>query len=472
MSRHTQSLSSNHLRIAACLAAVYTCLVLLTSPAAYAQDPPWRLNSLLGSPAWLSLSGQHRVRFENLDDQFRLGRRGGDQILAVRTNVLARASVGEISLGAEMLDARAALADRGTPLSTSEVNPLDLLQAYLELPVHDLITHGSTSVIRIGRMTMDVGSRRLVARNSYRNTINAYTGIDWQWTGTDRRQFRLFYTLPVQRRAGPDLLDAQAQLDEESDRIRFWGAWYSPGKLPWGDAGEVFVFGLDEDDTPDFATRNRDLYTFGIRLYRAPAAGGFDYQLESVYQLGTSRSSAALGNVTDLDHFAYFQHVEFGYSIARPWKPRLIAQYDYASGDDDPNDRDNGQFDTLFGARRFDFGPTGIYGPFARANLSSPGLRLTFAPAATLKSMVAARGFWLAARRDAWTTAGVRDASGRSGRYIGTQIEAQLQWAAIPGNLDIESGIAHIFDGAVMDSPPGNGNGAPTYLYLQATLSF
>ena len=66
------------------------------------------------------------------------------------------------------------------------------------------------------------------------------------------------------------------------------------------------------------------------------------------------------------------------------WSPRLIFQYDYASGDDDPNDADNNRFDTLYGARRFDFGPTGIYGPFARANLSTPGMRIKLKPAANM----------------------------------------------------------------------------------------
>jgi len=70
--------------------------------------------------------------------------------------------------------------------------------------------------------------------------------------------------------------------------IRFWGVYYAPGSLPWGDRGEVYVFGLNEDDAPDLATRKRKLYTFGLRLYRPASAGRLDYEIESVFQAGES----------------------------------------------------------------------------------------------------------------------------------------------------------------------------------------
>ena len=46
---------------------------------------------------------------------------------------------------------------------------------------------------------------------------------------------------------------------------------------------------------------------------------------------------------------------------------------------------ENNRFDTLYGARRFDFGPTSIYGPFIRSNLNSPALRLFFKPEKTIR---------------------------------------------------------------------------------------
>ncbi|MGE0385399.1 MAG: alginate export family protein [Gammaproteobacteria bacterium] len=451
----------------------FTLLLLaaIAGPVRAGEDP-WRLGQALGVPAWLSLGGEYRVRLENLDNQFRAGRRGGDQVLVHRTSLLARIDLPSARIVAEALDARASLADAGTPLSTADVNPIDLLQAYLELTLRDAPVTGGTSVLRLGRFTMDMGSRRLVARNRYRNTINAFTGADWTITGASQTQTRLFFVLPVQRLAGTNLLEAEAQADDQSGDVRLWGFHHARGGLPANSRGEFYVLGLDERDDDALATRDRRLYTAGLRLYRDPVPGAFDFQIESALQFGESRASASAADRRDLDHRAHFQHVEVGYSFQRPWKPRLVVQYDYASGDDSPLDDENNQFDTLFGARRFDFGPTGGYGAFARANISSPGLRLLLAPSARVKIMAALRGFWLASDRDAWTGAGVRDATGNSGSYIGTQAEAEIRWSIIPGNLDLETGIAHVSGGGLMERPPGNGNGDPTYVFLAATFTF
>ena len=432
------------------------------------DDKPWRLNSALNLPDVFSISGHHRTRFENVDEQYRGNRKGGDQALVFRTVVMAKFDFKHIKFAAEMLDSRVELADSGTPLSGNVVNPFELLQAYVEVPLDNVLGQGSKSMVRGGRITMDMGSRRLVARNRFRNTINGFTGIDWHWQGTDKQKFRLFYTFPVQRLFSGKALDNEARFDKEHKEVRFWGAYYAPDKLPWGDQLELYFLGLHRKDvTGVLSILDRDLFTPGLRLYRKPKINQFDYQVESVFQFGESRSLRT--STTDLDHLAYFHHAEIGYSFAARWSPRLIFQYDYASGDDDPNDGDNNRFDTLYGARRFDFGPTGIYGPFARANLNTPGVRLKLKPASNVTSFLALRGYWLASDNDAWTTARIINAAGDSDNYIGTQVEARVRWEVLPKNIRIEVGAAHLFAGDVMD---GAGKSDATYLYSQAVFWF
>ncbi|MEM6999075.1 MAG: alginate export family protein [Pseudomonadota bacterium] len=443
-------------------------IVLSNSVFAEPEITPWRLDNAFNLSDSFSLSGQHRVRFENLNEQYRGSRNGGDQALVFRTNVLAKLDFDRVDIVAEMMDSRAELADSGTPLSGTVINPLELLQAYIELPINNVFGEGGKSSIKGGRITMDMGSRRLVARNRFRNTINGFTGIDWRWQGRDKQKFRFFYTLPVQRLFNGNALDNDPKFDKEHEEVRFWGVYYSPSKTPWGDKAEVYLLGLDEEDvTGELNTRDRELYTPGFRLYRKPAENKFSYQVESIFQFGESRSSTI--STIDLDHFAYFHHFEIGYSFDAKWSPQLLFQYDYASGDDDAADGENNRFDTLFGARRFDFGPTGIYGPFARSNLSTPGIRLKLKPTLNISSFIALRAYWLASDNDAWTTAGISNVAGQSDNYIGTQLETRVRWDAVPGNIRIEAGAAHIFAGDLMN---GAGKSDATYLYSQAVFSF
>ncbi len=441
---------------------------------AIAESTPWRLQDALLLPSWLSVSGTYRTRYESLDSQFRAGGDGGDQILLLRTTVKAAARHGRLTIAGEMLDARAALDDMGTPISTSLVNTAELLQAYLQWSASDFLAPGGLSKLRRGRITMDIGSRRLVARNRFRNTINAFTGIDWKWQGANGRQFRAFLTMPVNRKPNDRaaLTDNDVEFDEEDSDVKFWGLYYSE-TLSWGDRAEVYYFGLDEDDASGRATRNREHSTVGLRLYRAAKLSHFDYQLEAAFQFGESRASTSSADIIDLDHVAHFEHAELGYSFDYIWHPRLIAQYDFASGDDNPTDGDNEQFDTLFGARRFDFGPTSIYGSFARANISTPGLRFMLKPHRALTSLIAYRAYWLASDRDVWTTSRVRDARGATDSFLGQQIEMRVRFEVVPKSIRFEAGVAHLFAGKFMrDAPNSTGQGDATYLYSQIGLRF
>lgn len=447
---------------------------ILVTQSVVAESIPWHVQNALALPSWLSLSGSYRTRYESLDSQFRAGRDGGDQILLLRTTLKAAIHHGPFTVAGEMLDARAAHDDEGTPIGTGFVNTVELLQAYLQWDVSDFLTLGGMSEFRIGRITMDIGSRRFVARNRFRNTTNAFTGSDWKWQGASGRQLRAFFTLPVNRRPNiPAALgDNDIKFDDEDTDVKFWGLYYSE-LLSWGDLGELYYFGLDEDDSSGRFTHNRKFSTIGLRLYRKPQTSRFDYQLEVAFQFGESRASPLSSDIADLEHLTHFGHAELGYSFLHDWHPRLIGQYDFASGDDDPIDGENERFDTLFGARRFDFGPTSIYGPFARANLSTPGLRFVLKPHRRLTSFIAYRAYWLASATDAWTMSRVRDGSGVTGSFIGQQVEMRLRWEMVPNNIRLETGVAHLFAGEFMrNAPNANGQGDATYVYSQVGLRF
>jgi hypothetical protein len=146
--------------------------------------------------------------------------------------------------------------------------------------------------------------------------------------------------------------------------------------------------------------------------------------------------------------------------------------FDYASGDG-PDAASYGRFDTLYGARRGDFGPLSLYGPVGRANLVSPGIRFEAKPSKRLDMMAAVRGLWLAEAADSFASTGIRDASGRSGRHAGTQIEARVRRWLVPDRLRLEVGGAYLAKGRFLSAAPNAPRSGDTrYGFVDLSTSF
>ena len=194
-----------------------------------------------------------------------------------------------------------------------------------------------------------------------------------------------------------------------------------------------------------------------MRVYQKPAAGHVDFEVESAWQFGSTKAQ---------DHFSHLQHGEVGFSFNSRWNPRLSLQYDYAEGDDNPRDNDSGRFNTCFGARSFEYTPTGIFGPFYRSNISSPGVRLVLNPVKTLEFTLSHRAFWLARAKDAWVGSGLQDSSGRSGRTLGQNLETSIRWRPQSFFL-LETGYSHYFKGSYPDRVSGGPRtGDADYFYI------
>ncbi len=436
---------------------------LITAAAATAASPACAQEQ---SADGLTLSGSLRVRYELLEGQYRPGLPPRDDAITVQTAIAADYRTGPWHVSAELIDARGYAIDAPGAISTSEVNALELSRAsigYRDGPV------GLTA----GRFHLNLGSRRLVARNAFRNTINSFTGLKLEWHGRDGDTLTAFYTLPHTREpmAQDAIIDNRVQLDRESFDLTFWGAHYSRPDLFAGVALQANVFGLAERDGANGPTRNRHLLTVGARLHRAPRSGDWDIDMEGAVQAGTIRQSLA-ANAPLRDVRAFLAHAEVGYSLNLPGKPRISALLDIASGDD-PRTNAFTRFDTLFGARRWEFGPTGIFGPLARTNIVAPGLRIETAPATRWDVMALWRPTWVHNRRDRFGNAGPVDATGNSGRFAGHMVEVRIGHWLIEKRLRLEAGTAVLTRGALLENAPNaTGFGDTRYAYGQMTVSF
>jgi hypothetical protein len=447
-------------------------LVLVAAGAASAQaSTPPTLYEALGSPDGWKISGTFRVRGEGIDDQFRPAPAAqSDHAVMLRTTLFAEYTSSRVRVGAELFDSRVYGQRPNSTVSTTEVNALELGQAYVAVDLGE--GKSPPGQVEVGRFTMDDGSRRLVARNQFRNTINAFTGAKLDWRTVDDA-FRVFWTMPQIRE--PDGAQAIRDNDirwdrENTDLVFYGGSWTKRDVL--GASLEVYGFELRERDSPRLATRNRRLFTPGVRLYRAPKPGTVDYELEGIYQTGRERGSTKATDLTDLDVRAYFLHAELGRSFRAPWSPRIALQYDQASGDKGEAGKFN-RFDTLFGARRGEYGPTSLWGAVQRANLRSPALRLEVTPDKRWDAFVAVRDLWLDSATDSFASTGVRDPAGRSGRHAGEQLEGRVRCWLVPKFIRLEGGAAWLEKGRFLkDAPNAPKTGDSSYGYASLEFSF
>ena len=427
------------------------------------RDIEWRryLKTATNLPDWMDLGLENRTRFESYDHPWRSTQAAGgghtDSQVVLRSRVRVGLGNGPFRFFFEGQDSRAYGNDApGDFVNNTTVNEFDILQLLGSLTINNVGGSGLRTDLHFGRMTMDFGMRRYVARNDFRNTTNAFDGVHWQIGQGTTWRFRAFLVEPVIR--------DQVKLDEQTAKSVFWGTYVESQHLPWFNMN-AFYFGLNDQQLQN-KNLHRTFSTFGLRLFKLPAVNEFDYEFEGAIQTGH------LGNV---EHFAYNPNVEAGYTFNLPWTPRFLVQYAYASGTRTPGGSQDGTFDPLFGARRFDLMPTGNFGPFFRSNISSPGWRFIVRPTSNVIAQVKQR-FWYLAEGSAVYSGGLlQDPTGGAGNYLGQDLECRVQWA-FSQNLDFDVGYDHWFKGSYFDSPaiiaqmPPGGHKDTDYFYVQMRI--
>lgn len=440
ISRIYQLASGRHLALAT---------AILGAAPALAEDPPPRP---LKDEA-LELHGSHRARFETIDGQGRTGFNSSDDLFSFRTILTADYHITpDVHVVAELWDSRAYGGDRGTPISTGEVNTLEPAQAFIGIALPGALGQGSKVDLQAGRFLLALGSRRLVAADDYRNTTNSSTGVRADLAVPGGWKATLVYVLPQQRLPNDleSLLDNQVALDRESFDTVLWGGLVTRANTLLGAMAEVGFIHFGERDSPGRATRDRSLDTVSMRLIRDPRPRAWDFEVEGIVQRGTVSTGLA-ANAPTQDVGAWFVHADLGYTFAGGWKPRIALEYDHATGD--RSGGRNGRFDPILGMRRADLAPGALYNLILRSNLISPGVRLEAFPSRKSDLMVSYRPFWLAAREDAFSSSGVRDPSGRSGNFAGHQLDARLRYRFTP-KLMFDTNLALFAKGRFMREAP------------------
>ena len=210
--------------------------------------------------------------------------------------------------------------------------------------------------------------------------------------------------------------------------------------------------------------------TFGARLFRAPKANAWDYELEGIGQGGHARTSTRVTDIDDRPVHAGYVHGAVGRTLPGAFKPRIAVLADYASGE--RSGRSITRFDTLFGARVFELGPTSLFGAVQRANLVSVELLGEVKPDGRSDITAAVRPLWLVSATDSFGATSVMDAAGSAGHHAGTQLEARYRRFLIPDKLRLSIGGAYLVKGRFLkDAANAPQTGDTTYGFMELTAT-
>ena len=386
-----------------------------------------------------------RLRSEFWDNNFRRNRSGGDYPIYLRSRFYMGSHPGSdlLQFGLELQESRRfntefAPDDRDT-------NSFEFIQAHVTLYFKDFFEKNRPLSIRYGRMAFEVLDRRMIARNEWRNTTNTFTGFRG-FLGQESNDWQLEWMAlqPLARNLySPDQPIEGVWFYSVIGHNRPYSQWVT---------FEPFVMMLDQAKTE---TQNkRQVYSPGVRAYGF-LSSEFDFDMIATLQSG---------NDNGLAHKAFGGVLEVGYSWAHPWTPRFSMQYGYGSGDLSPNDLEHNRFERFFGFSR----PFSFSDYFQWENLHAPKLRLEIIPMPKVNIDMGINAYWLASATDRWNVGGLRDRSGQSGTFIGSEIDFRCRFPA-SDTLAVNVGGAHFQSGEFIKSA-GRG-GDSNFLYLELTYT-
>ena len=349
----------------------------------------------------------------------------------------------------------------------------DLRQAYIEIGDYSKCPWD----LKVGRQILSYGDERLVGAFDWNNfgrtfdaakltyktkgfSIDAFTSTPVVITSKNFNQSDLFNGTETNR----DLVFSG--LYATFDEVPFGSVdLYSLViNEPRGNTSNV-QGGLAAPVSTGSTARHSDFVTLGTRVKGDPKKlGGLEFQGEFAYQVG---------DVRGLSLNAFAANVGVGYNFELPMKPRIYAEYNYASGDGNSGDTSVQTFQNLFPTNHKFYG---IMDVFAWQNLHNAMLSFKVTPVKNVTAQVDYNAFWLADTNDVWYRANgltavrpLNATSRRASDYCGSELDFIVTWNACK-YVQVQGGYSHFFAGDYLKSTGFHSDA--DFGYVQATITF
>ena len=442
------------------------------------SDPPRYVRNLskIGIEAfkditWLEVGLDHRTRYEFRSNDIRRTDLRLDQPFLLRTRAyLGIKEILDPLRGAvEFQDSRRY--NGNFPHDDRDFNEFELIQAYGELYFKGALGEDDRKQhrpirFRAGRMAYETLDRRLIARNEWRNTTNAFEGFRVNMgQEINAWEVDLWAYQPVKRL--PTAFDQRIENQWFYGVIGHWRKWSDIITL------QPYYMGLMQDGSKVPGQIDREIQATALRGYGEIGNTNFDYDFNLIYQFGQNGGQR---------HKAYGHTTEVGYTFKHSWKPRISAFYGYASGDRHPNDNVDNRFESFFGFAR----PWSADDYIIFENIKAPKVKLEFQPTKDLRIDGGYNWFWLASSTDRFNNllegnnsaipnpGFNRDPTGKSGDYIGHAFDIRARYK-LTGNIDTTVGYSHFTSGGFTRNKQiaalGRSSGSSDFLYVEVVIS-
>jgi hypothetical protein len=413
-----------------------------------APRPPFpnRANTVM--PSWLRVRGEFRERVEGFENSgFVADRDDSYALTRVRLNATITATK-SLSFQANVQDARVARKQVG-PTAAPFRGPFDLRTAFA-----DIGDAKAPIGARLGRQELAFGEQRLLGHLAWVNT-----GRSWDAARVILRakgwQADVFGGSLV--RSLPDAFD------RSGNGNRLAGVYGASAKLIPQAAVEPFLFWRRDVNLRSELTTVGTLSqtTMGVRV-----AGKLPARLDYGVEMAMQRGSLAADSVN-----AWAGHWQLRESLPGAGAIKLIAEYNFATGDDNPTDGRRQTFDQLY--------PTGhdklgLADQVGWRNVHHVREGIEFSPVKATPISLNYHSWWLAEKTDGLYAASgallARVAGGAASAHVGQEIDVQVTRALTP-QIQLAAGYAHMFTGAFLEqATPGASYSAPyvmvTYVFL------
>lgn len=426
--------------------AAALALVLLAGPVIAAEEAEEK------EIDW-SISAEVRIRPEYRDNLDLESNVGDDQRLGfLRLRLGADLTwKKQVRVFAQIQDSRVAGEEVST--SSNEEN-LDLHQGYAELTPADW----QDVSFRAGRQEWIYGEERMIGAFGWDNVGRAFDGLRVRWDRPKLTLDGLFAGIssrstPV---TTPPVTSPESGSTETTGSDLF--GVYSHWKPAEGDEIDAYWLEFaDHQEAPGEVTGTSGktrVDAFGARVKQT--AGRLDVLFEGVAETGIAG---------DDDLSAMAAGIQVGWTLGDISKVRLFAGYDYATGDEDPNDGERGEFFNFFPTNHPHYGYADFFG---WRNIMSPYTGVSVKRGKHF-GLLKGHIFDLESEQGPWKSAGGAvlgfDPTGDSGRRVGAEIDLLYRYAWME-KAGVEAGYARFEPGEFAEATRGGDLSHWAYLML------